>query len=183
MNLKPGIAGLITLVFLSVVPANSLARGDGFNDVVKSIERFYHVKHQDLPLLARAGMKAARTAGRIRGGEYKRLAEAGSLRIAFFEDQTFDSRGKIATFKSTIRQSLEENWSAVVQTLAPGSEEQNYVFLREAGNKFQVLVVNIERHDATVIEATLAPDVLAELMKDPEAMGKALTDEAAINDN
>src|SRR6267378_1955620 len=78
------------------VPFNVLARGDGFNDAVKTIEQFYHVKHQSIPLLARAGMKAVRTAAKIKGGEYKRLAEAGRVRLAFFEDQTFDSRGQIA---------------------------------------------------------------------------------------
>src|SRR5256886_6100045 len=50
-----------------------------------------------IPLLARAGMKAAKTAARIRGGEYKRLAEAGSARVAFFEEQNFDSHGQIAS--------------------------------------------------------------------------------------
>ena len=63
------------------------AGGDGFNDVVKAIEQFYHVKHQSVPFLARAGMKAARTAAKIKGGEWKQLAEAGSVRVVFFEDR------------------------------------------------------------------------------------------------
>ncbi|PYS56379.1 MAG: hypothetical protein DMF76_25080, partial [Acidobacteria bacterium] len=78
------------LLFGSSVSIGS-ARGDDFNAVVRAIEQFYHVKHQNIPLLARAGMKAAKTAARIRGGEYKRLAEAGSARVAFFEEQNFDS--------------------------------------------------------------------------------------------
>src|SRR2546429_7008189 len=48
---------------------------DGFNDAVKVIEQFYHVKHQNISLLARAGMKAVKTAAKIRGGEYRKLAE------------------------------------------------------------------------------------------------------------
>src|ERR1700730_611726 len=68
------------------------SRSDDFGAVVKPIERFYHVKHQSIPLLARASMKATTTAARIKGGEYKRLAEAGSVRVAFFEDQDFNSR-------------------------------------------------------------------------------------------
>src|SRR6266436_2712826 len=103
MKTKLTIAGLITAVLLSAAPTNSLAHGDGFNDAVKIIEQFYHVKHQSIPLLARAGMKAVRTAARIKGGDYKRLAEAGSVRVAFFEDQNFDSRGQIATFKQSMQ--------------------------------------------------------------------------------
>ena len=185
MKMKLTIAGLV-IALLSARPSINLAgvptSDDGFNDVVKIIEQFYHVKHQSIPLLARAGMKAARTAARIRGGDYKRLAEAGSVRVVFFEDQDFDSRGRIATFKASMQTTLEGTWSPLVQTLAPKNEEQTYIYIRDAGNKFHVLIVTIERHEATVVQATIAPAVLAQLMKDPNDMGKVLTDDATISD-
>ena len=168
------------LLFGSSVPIGS-ASGDDFNAVVRAIEQFYHVKHQNIPLLARAGMKAAKTAARIRGGEYKRLAEAGSARVAFFEEQNFDSHGQIAGFKASMTNALSETWSPLVQTLAPKNEEQNYIFVRELGKNFSVLVITIERHEATVVEATVAPQILAQLMKDPNEMGKALTEDATID--
>ena len=176
-------------VFTSLVIALALAAPfvaradrDGFNDAVKTIEQFYHVKHQNIPLLARASMKAVKTAAKIRGGEYKKLAEAGSVRVAFFEEQTFDSRGQIASFKSAIQNALSDQWSGLVQTLAPKNEEQTYVYAREAGKNFHVLVITIERREATVVQATLAPQILADLLKNPEAMGKTLTDEATLSD-
>ncbi len=181
MKTRLTIAGLIGAMIV-FAPGASLARGDGFNDVVKLIEQFYHVKHQSIPLLARAGMKAVRTAARIKGGEYKQIAEAGSVRVAFFEDQNFDSRGQIATFKASMQTTLEREWSALVQTLAPKDEEQTYIYIRDAGDKFHVLVVTIERHEATVVQATVAPEILAQLMKDPEEMGKTLTEDATIKD-
>ena len=94
---------LVTIgLFVSLamaLPLSVHAERDGFSDAVKTIEQFYHVKHQNIPFLARAGVKAVKTAAKIRGGEYRKLAEAGSVRVAFFEDQTFDSRGDIASFK------------------------------------------------------------------------------------
>jgi hypothetical protein len=176
-------AGMVLALLLTFGPTINRARGDGFNDAVKAIEQFYHVRHQNVPLLARAGVKAVSAAARIKGGDYKRLAEAGSVRVAFFEDQEFDSRGQIATFKASMQATLADSWSPLVQTLAPRSEEQTYIYIRTAGEKFNVLVVTIERHEATVIQATIAPHVLAQLMKDPGDMGKALTDDATINDN
>ncbi len=128
-------------------------------------------------------MKAVNTAARMKGGDYKRLAEAGSVRVAFFEDQEFDSRGQIATFKASMQATLADSWSPLVQTAAPKSEEQTYIFIHTAGEKFNVLVITIERHEATVVQATIAPDVLAQLMKDPGDMGKAVTEDATINDN
>ena len=187
MKIEITIAGLVIALLLGAAPSINMAgvpvSGDGFNDAVKIIEQFYHVKHQSIPLLARAGMKAVRTAARIKGGEYKRLAEAGSVRVAFFEDQNFDSRGQIAAFKASMHATLAGSWSALVQTLAPKSEEQTYIYIRDAGNKFHVLVVTIERHEATGVQATIAPEVLAQLMKDPGDMGKTLTEDATINDN
>jgi hypothetical protein len=181
MKTKLTIAGLIGVMVI-LAPSASLAHGDGFNDVVKLIEQFYHVKHQSIPLLARAGMKAVSTAARIKGGAYKQIAEAGSVRVAFFEDQNFDSRGQIASFKGSMQTTLEREWSALVQTLAPKDEEQTYIYVRDAGNKFHVLVVTIERHEATVVQATVAPEILAQLMKDPNEMGKTLTQDATIKD-
>jgi hypothetical protein len=183
MKQRIAISGLVMVLLASTGGLLVQATGDGFNDAVKVIEQFYHVKHQSVPFLARAGMKAVSTAARIRGGDYKRIAEAGSVRVAFFEDQTFDSRGQIAAFKAAVQRTLDPQWSPLIQTLSAKEEEQDYVYLREAGQKFHVLVINIERHEATVVEATVSPQALAELMKDPNEMGKTLTQDATINDN
>lgn len=164
------------------LPFSARADRDGFSDAVKAIEQFYHVKHRNIPLLARAGMKAVKTAAQIRGGQYKKLAEAGSVRVAFFEDQTFNSHGQIASFKSAMQTALATDWSALVQTLAPKDEEQTYVYVRDAGKNFHVLVITIEKNEATVVQATVAPQILADLMKTPDEIGKALTDEATTSD-
>jgi hypothetical protein len=159
------------------------AKGDEFGAVVKAIEQFYRVKHQSVPFLARAGMKAATTAARIKGGEYKRLAEAGSVRIVFFQDQEFDSRGSISNFKNTLTGAVGDTWSALVQTLSPKEEEQTYIFIRDAGQKINVMVVTLARHEGTVVQVNLNPKTLALLMQTPEDMGKAITDDAAQDDN
>jgi hypothetical protein len=86
------------LVFL-LSAAAAHARGDDFNSVVKMIEQFYGVKHVGIPFLAKAGMKAARTAARIKGGTARRIAEAGSIKLAVFEDQKFD--GEFTKFRSS----------------------------------------------------------------------------------
>ena len=151
--------------------------------MVKTIEQFYHVKHQSIPLLARAGMKAATTAARIRGGEYKRLAEAGSIKVVFFEDQAFDLRGGIGAFRNSLTTAVGDTWSPLIQTLSPKDEEQTYIFVRNEGEKFNVLVVTIERREAVVVQVNLMPNTLAMLLRDPNDMGKAITDDATRDDN
>ena len=171
-----GVVLLLAICFTNVVQA----KGDDFNSIVKMIEQFYGVKHLGIPFLAKAGMKVARTAARIKGGTAKRIAEAGSIKLAVFENQAFD--GEFTKFRSTLNAALNDTWMPLVQTLSATNEEQVYIFLREAGEKFNVLVITIAERDATVVQVTLSPKNLALLMRDPEGTGKAITEEATIID-
>ena len=167
------------LVFL-ISPSLVHAKGDDFKSVVKMIEQFYGVKHVGIPFLAKAGMKVGRTAARIKGGTAKQIADAGSIELAVFEDQKFD--GEFTKFRAELNSALQETWSPLVQTISATDGEQVYIFLREAGKKFQVLVITIEERDATVVQANVSPKNLALLLKDPEGTGRAITQEATIID-
>ncbi|HKV35297.1 MAG TPA: hypothetical protein VJP89_13260 [Pyrinomonadaceae bacterium] len=172
------LAALVLVVLLA--PQVIHAKGDDFNSVVKMIEQFYGVKHVGIPFLAKAGMGIARTAARIKGGEAKRIAETGSIKLAVFENQDFN--GEFTKFRSTLNNALNQTWSPLVQTLSATDGEQVYIYLREAGDKFNVLVITIAQRDATVVQVNLSPKNLALLMKDPEGTGKAITEEATIID-
>jgi len=170
----------IAIILLLVTPTFVLAKNDDFNAVVKMIEQFYGVKHMGIPFLAKAGMKVATTAARIKGGQARRIAEAGSIKLAVFEDQEFN--GDFMKFRTSLNGALNTTWMPVIQTISSGDGEQVYIYLREAGQKFHVLVVTIAQRDATVVQVTLSEKNLALLLKDPEGTGKSITEEATIND-
>ena len=175
------IATSILLVVMVLTTANvAQAKGDDFNSVVKMIEQYYRVKHVGIPFLAKAGMKVGTTAARIKGGEARRIAEAGSIKLAVFEDQHFN--GDVTRFRSSLNEALNVTWMPLIQTLSATDNEQVYIFLKDAGDKFHVLVITIDQRDATVVQVTLSPKNLALLLKDPEGTGKAITQEATIND-
>ncbi len=75
------------------------AKGDDFGAVVKLIEQFYQVKHKSIPFLARAGIKTSTTVARIAGGPKRQLAEAGSVKVAYFEDQDFKASYKFSYYR------------------------------------------------------------------------------------
>jgi hypothetical protein len=156
------------------------AGDDDFNSVVKMIEHFYRVKHQGIPFLAKAGMKVGTTAAKIKGGEAKRIAEAGSVKLAVFEDQAFN--GDFTKFRASLNGALNDTWMPLIQTLSAKSADQNYIYLRTAGEKYHVLVITIGERDATVVQVTVSSKNLALLLKDPEGTGKSITEEATIND-
>ena len=176
MTVKIFIASLLLALPVSVVHA----KGDDFKSVVKMIEQFYRVKHVGIPFLAKAGMKLATTAARIKGGEAKRIAEAGSIKLAVFEDQDFD--GDLLKFRATLNEALTTSWTPLIQTVSVKDEEQTYIFLRSAGERFNVLVITIAQRDATVVQVDVSPQNLALLLKDPEGTGKTITQEATIID-
>ena len=175
---------LLTKIFIALMLVTFStpvqAKDDDFNSVVKMIEQFYGVKHVGIPFLAKAGMKVATTAARIKGGQAKRIAEAGSLKLAVFENQDFD--GDFVKFRASLNGALNPTWIPVIQTLSATNKEQTYIYLRSAGDKFNVLVITIEPREATVVQVTLSPKNLALLMKDPEGTGKAITEEATLID-
>ena len=175
---------LLTKIFIAIAlvvfSTPVQAKDDDFKSVVKMIERFYGVKHQGIPFLAKAGMKLATTAARIKGGEAKRIAEAGSIKLAVFEDQDFS--GDFVKFRASLNGAMSLTWIPVIQTLSATTQEQTYIFLRNSGEKFNVLVITIEPREATVVQVTLSPKNLALLMKDPEGTGKAITEEATLID-
>ena len=77
---------------------------------------------------------------------------------------------------------MNQTWTPLIQTLSADNEEQVYIFVREAGDKFNVLVITIERREAVVVQVTLSPKNFALLLKDPEGTGKSITEEATIVD-
>ena len=169
----------VVVVVLTLAPA-VYAKGDDFNSVVKMIEDFYRVKHIGLPFLAKAGMKVATTAARVKGGQARRIAEAGSIKLAVFENQAFN--GDFTKFRNSLNGALNDTWMPLIQTLSATEPEQTYIFLKNAGDKTNVLVVTIAERDATVVQVTLSQKNLALLLKDPEGTGKAITEEATLND-
>jgi hypothetical protein len=171
---------VIAILLTTFLSTAAHAKDEDFNSVVKMIEQFYRVRHEGIPFLAKAGMKVATTAARIKGGEAKRIAEAGSIKVAVFEDQEFG--GDFIKFRASLNDALNTTWIPLVQALSATSREQTYIFLRSAGDKFNVLVITIEERDATVVQVTLSEKNLALLLKDPEGTGKTITEEATIND-
>ena len=78
--------------------------------------------------------------------------------------------------------SVLTGWSPFIQVASPKEEAQTYIYLREAGEKFNVMVVTIEPREACVVQVNLSPTSLAKLMRNPDEMGNTITVDATTND-
>ncbi len=183
---KPIAIAFLLLALAGVAPlcrslsTLALAKGEDFNAAVKVVERFYGVKHKSIPFLARAGIKTATTVARLAGGVKQQIAEAGSVQVAYFEDQDFSSKGNVANFKFSMNAALG-SWSPLIQVTSR-DESQTHVYLREANEKFNILVVTLDQREGCVVQVTVSPRTLATLLKDPDNMGQAITAEATTDD-
>jgi hypothetical protein len=182
MTARVIVTGALFVALLATFASVAEAKGDDFGDVVKLIERSYGVKHKGIPFIARAGMKTATTVARIAGGTKRQLAEAGSVKVAYFEDQDFKSKGNFTSFRTSINTALAQSWSPLIQVTSPKDSEQTYIYVRDAGEKFHVMVVTIEPREACVVQVTLAPETLAKLMRSPDDMGQTITVDATTDD-
>ena len=77
---------------------------------------------------------------------------------------------------------LAEELRATESALQSAVQRYEVDHLRENGEKFNVLVVTFDRHEGCVVQITVSPRTLALLLKDPEGMGRAITEEATTND-
>ncbi|OLE55293.1 MAG: hypothetical protein AUG51_03790 [Acidobacteria bacterium 13_1_20CM_3_53_8] len=153
------------LALLQISRSVGAAQTGEYNAIVKLVENFYHVKHKGLPLLARAGMRIARPNG------------VKSFKLATFENQDFSAAGQ-SDFYAAMKMTLNAEWRPLLQIRSRQDGQQTYVFTREAGDQFNVLVVTIERRDATVLQVEVAPQALIRWMQNPEQMSRSLIDEA-----
>lgn len=166
----------VAALLLLVAPAAS-AKGVDFGDVVKLVESHYGVKHKSLPMAARMGVKVGQLAAR----RLARYSEYGSGQFAVFEDQDFSPRTRPdgTTFAAAFARAVRPDWQPLVEVRTGGDVRQTFIYTKEAGKFFKVLVVEIGERDAVVVEVEVAPHKLMLLMRDPEAAGKTLSDETA----
>ncbi len=165
---------LALALLLAALPVS--AKNVEMGDVVKLIETHYGVKHKRTPLLAKVGMGA----GKLVAKRLTHYAEYGSVKFVYFDDQDFTSRPHAGTgFAPALRAAMRPAWEPLVEVRIEQDSEQTYIYTREAGKFFQILVVTIGQRDATVLQAEIAPHKLMLLLKDPEEAGKTLTDEAS----
>ena len=161
---------LAALLGYACAPEGAHAQTAEYGAVVKLVETHFHVKHKGTPFIANLAVKVARPRG------------VRDFKLATFEDQDFSAPGADTEFGLAVRRLLTPSWQMLVQTRNRQDGEQTYVYLREAGDNFKVMVVTIERRDGTVLQAEVAPQTLVKWLKDPEKMGRELRDGTESNE-
>lgn len=142
-----------------------VARGKGFNDVVKYIEKNYGVKKTKVPMLglAKFAVWMIRPAG-VKG-----------FKLAVFEDQDFVSRAGTASFAQVMRQAYNKEWSPLVQINSRrDGNSRTYIYVKQSKKDVEFALATIEDREAVVIQVKFNPDAAARFLDNPKIMGISL---------
>lgn len=143
------------LASLLLVPVSSARAADAeFDAVVRHIETTYHARRNDP-----GGMWIARLVTKV-----AQPRGVKSIKIAMF-----DSLSGPATdpqLGDVVRNSLDATWKPVVKASSRVDRDQTFVYVRPAGEDFELLVVTVDDEEATVIKAKVSPGSVGSWLRD-----------------
>ncbi len=149
---------------LTLTFAGSLHAADAdFKAIVHGLESRLGVRQTHIPFLGLASfiVKVSRPAG------------VHQLDFAIFEDARFTAPDQ-ETFDHIVRSATGERWRPFVIVRSRHDHESNYIYIREAGDNFKLLIATFEHDEATVVELKLDARALAEICDDPQHIEKIL---------
>jgi len=145
-------------LFLAAAGA-AYSAGHEFDRVVSAVEKHYGVKRTHIPLMGLANfvLKVSHPAG------------TSGVKIAVFEDLPSPSGpDELADLDRFMDRICEGRLHPLVVTRSRAAGESAYILTGEVGKSTQMLIATFERHEATVIEATVNIETLLKLLNSPE---------------
>lgn len=151
-----------------------VAKGRGFDDVVKHMEKNYRAKRTKVPMLglAKFAIRLVRPAG-VKG-----------FKLAVFEDQDFAKEAGNASFAQVMRQSYKNDWSPLVQINSKrDGNSRTFIYVKQSKKDIQFALATIEDREAVVLEVKFNPDAAARFLENPKILGISLGQSIRGNGN
>lgn len=137
---------LVVAIAVLLVPISVARAADAeFEAVARHFESTYNVRRNEpkASWFANVAMRLVQPKG------------VKTLRIATFENlkgpATDPHLGEV------VRNSLDKTWKAVVRETSRVDRDQTFVYVRQAGDSLEVLIVSVDIEEATVIKARVDP--------------------------
>jgi hypothetical protein len=125
--------------------------------VATALEQECGLKFHKLPWIARAVMKPA-----LWGRGVK-------LDILAFEGET-PERADLNQVESAMKKALGEDWSWFIRSTSKKTNERAVIFVREAAEKFDTIIVSIEPGEAAIVKLRMKQDEMKKWMDEPDEM-------------
>ncbi len=141
------------------------AKPNEFKTVVSQIKKQYNAKQMRIPMVFGLVGIGARifTKGAIKG-----------LKIAVFEDQDFSKPLKDNSMESVFANAFDSNWTPNIRSYSKKTGERTYLYSKEAGKDFQLLITSIEARQAVVVTVKVNPEQMQKLIEKYNQDGSVL---------
>lgn len=159
-NINFAVAFFMCLVLLLLGAGDAFA--DDFGRIVEHIEARYHVHRQHRFALGFAGMVV----------KFCHVSGVRDFKAAVFDDQRFLETATDTKFDEIVQSATHSGYQPLVQSYSRRSGEHTFIYARGDGKNLKLLIVNLEPNEAAVIQLTLDPDKLSEVLNDPHQFGK-----------
>lgn len=172
-SMRKLVAALVAAAMLMSAAPRAEARGKGFKDIVRHIEKTYGVKKTRIPMLGLANfaIKLIRPAG-VKG-----------FKLAVFEDFDFMARTESQPFTEVMRTAYNRDWQPLVQINSRRDGARTFIYSRQSGKKdMEFAIVTFDQREAVVLEAKLNPEAAARFLENPRVMGVSLGNSIRGND-
>ncbi len=153
----------VVLAVASVAPAAALAKDRQFDAIVREIEARYHRKPMRFMGLVSFIANRARPEG------------VKSFRFAVFEDLDTSAGPPDGDFAEIVARAGGPEFRPFVRVQSRREGEQTQVFARPVNHDFELLIVCVERDEATVMRMRLNPERMSEWEDDPAGQARHST--------
>lgn len=154
-------------VLLSVLSAlfslgvGEACASDDFGNIVHHIEARYQVHRQHRFILGAVGMVV----------KVWHVAGVKSVKIALFEDQRFVNTATDAELDDIVLRAGGHGWQPMVRSYSRRSGDHSFIYAKDGGKDWQLLVVNVEPSEAVVVQVKVNPEKLFKMINGDEGGG------------
>ena len=140
----------VPLCFIALlIPVVVLAGGgSGFNGVVNSIERRYHVQAKQIPFAGLASLIANRATD----------GDVDDVHVAEFKHFSEPVNGE--ELNRIAEKKLGHGWERMIRETSRTGRKQTLIFARPEGKRMGLFVIDLDGHELDVVQVSVNPNHL-----------------------
>ncbi len=145
----------VIIIILSFITATVSAKPDPYKMMINHLKKRYNAKQMRLPPIMGLVSFGARlyTKGAVKG-----------LKVAIFKEQNFSETIKDAGFESVFK-SFDTSWSPMIRFYSRKQMQRTYLYAKEIGKDYQVMITALQPDNAVVLTVKLNPVQLAKFIE------------------
>ncbi len=145
----------IIVIILSFITATVAAKPDPYKMMINHLKKRYNAKQMRLPFVIGLASFGARmyTKGAVKG-----------LKVAIFKEQNFTETIKDSGFESVFK-SFDTSWSPMIRFYSRKQMQRTYLYAKEAGKDYQVMITALQPDNAVVLTVKVNPAQLAKFIE------------------